>query len=308
MINQITDTILMVRPKHFGFNEETAANNAFQVNDQSIPKESISEKAIKEFDGFVAKLRSHGIDVIVAEDSETPIKTDAVFPNNWVTFHQDGTIILYPMNALNRRLERSKAVLNTVLDNHHHRLSIDFSKVEDEGLFLEGTGSLILDRPNGVAYACVSPRTNEEILDIFCKKMDYEKVLFSSADENGQLIYHTNVMMALGETFVIICMESINREEDRNLLIEKFVETGKEVISITYPQMYSFAGNMLQVKNRIGETFLVMSEQAFKSLTEEQVYAIQRHTNILHAPIYTIEKYGGGSARCMMAEVFLPRK
>ncbi|MGB0863005.1 MAG: citrulline utilization hydrolase CtlX [Saprospiraceae bacterium] len=308
MINQITDTILMVRPRHFGFNEETAANNAFQVNDQSITKEQISEKAIEEFDNFVTKLRMHGVDVIVAEDSETPIKTDSIFPNNWVTFHQDGTIILYPMNSLNRRLERSKDVLNTVLEKHHHRLSIDLSKVEEEELFLEGTGSLILDRPNGLAYACVSPRTNEEILDIFCKKMDYQKILFSSSDQNGQLIYHTNVMMALAENFVIICMESIDREEDRDLLIKKFGQTGKEVISINYAQMYAFAGNMLQVKNRIGETFLVMSEQAFKSLDKEQIHAIQRHTSILHSPIYTIEKYGGGSARCMMAEVFLPRK
>ncbi len=308
MKNQITDTILMVRPQNFGFNELTASSNAFQVNDTSISTKEISAKAVAEFDGFVEKLRANGIRIIVAQDSDQPVKSDAVFPNNWVSFHENGTVILYPMFAKNRRLERSEAVLNRVFETHQSTKRIDLSVFEARNIYLEGTGSLILDRPNNIAYACVSPRTEPEAMDLFCKSLDCKEVLFEAVDEQGQLIYHTNVMMGLGVDFVVICMESIKNEAERALLESTFERTGKTIIDLSFAQINAFAGNMLQVKNEAGKRFLVMSEQAFLSLTAAQVKQIEQFTNILHAPIYTIEKYGGGSARCMMAEVFLPKK
>lgn len=308
MKNQITDTVLMVRPYHFGFNESTAASNAFQVNDTSISKQEIAAKAIVEFDNFVKKLRANGIQVIVAQDSDKPVKSDAVFPNNWVSFHQDGTVFLYPMFAKNRRLERSEAVLNRVFEKHHVTKQVDLSFLEAENIYLEGTGSLILDRPNNIAYACVSPRTEIQAMDFFCKRTGAEKALFEASDEQNQLIYHTNVMMAIGEDFVIICMESVKNKTEQATLKATFERTGKTIIDISFAQMNAFAGNMLQVRNEAGKRFLVMSEQAFLSLTTAQIKQIEQFTHILHAPIYTIEKYGGGSARCMMAEVFLPKK
>ena len=301
---QITDTILMVRPKHFGFNKQTAENNAFQVDDKTISKSDISTLAIQEFDGFVEKLRSQGIEIVVAEDSESPINTDAVFPNNWVTFHSDGTCILYPMFAPSRRTERSVGVLRTVFKEYTFLNHIDFSTFEKEDIYLEGTGSLILDRPNKIAYACLSPRTHDKAMDAFCQKMGYQKMLFTASDREDIQIYHTNVMMAIGEDFVVICMDSIKSANERADLEATFAKTGKTIIDISFDQMSSFAGNMLQVKNKDGKTFLVMSEQAFKSLTEQQIQLIKQFSGILHAPIYTIEKYGGGSARCMMAEIF----
>ena len=261
----------MVRPKHFGFNEQTAENNAFQVNDQSITKSDISSLAIQEFDGFVEKLRAHDITIIVAQDSETPIKTDAVFPNNWVTFHDDGTCIIYPMYAPSRRLERSGSVLNAVFQKYPYFKHIDLATFENEDIYLEGTGSLILDRPNRIAYACVSPRTHDMAMDVFCEKMDYKKVLFTASDRDHIQIYHTNVMMALGEKFVVICMESIKNPTERANLEAIFAKTGKTIIDITFDQMSAFAGNMLQVKSKMGEKYLVMSEQAFKSLTNNQI-------------------------------------
>lgn len=298
----------MVRPSHFGYNEMTAASNAFQTNDEIQPAEQIKMLARVEFDGFVNLLRSNGVQVIVAEDAPTPIKSDAIFPNNWVSFHDDGTVVLYPMMAENRRLERDISIIKTVAKTHRYHVQIDLSVLEEEEIFLEGTGSLILDRPNRLAYACVSPRTHDLAFDVFCQKMNYQKVIFSASDANGQLIYHTNVMMALSETFVVICMDSIDREEDKTTLYGHFARTNKEIVEISYEQMYAFAGNMLQVSNGAGTPFLVMSEQAYLSLNADQIQQIERHCNILHAPIYTIEKYGGGSVRCMMAEVFLPKR
>ncbi len=306
---QITDTILMVRPKHFGFNPQTAESNAFQENDKSIPKTEISELAIQEFDGFVARLRAKGVEVIVAEDSDEPIKWDAVFPNNWVTFHENGRVILYPVFAPNRRLERSTEVLKTVFETREHiGIDCDLVKLEQEDLYLEGTGSLILDRPNQLVYACLSPRSSEKAINIFCEKFECRKVMFTATDREGIEIYHTNVMMALGEDFVVICMESIADKAEKEMLLRHFKATNKTLIDITFDQMYAFAGNMLQVQNKKGERFLVMSEQAYQSLRKDQIELIERYTNILYAPIYTIEKYGGGSARCMMAEVFLNKK
>lgn len=306
-ILQTTDTVLMVRPAHFGFNEETAANNAFQVNDQSLSAVEIQEKAKVEFDAFVAKLRSVGVNVIVVEDTSDPLTPDAVFPNNWVTFHQDGLIITYPMFAHKRRLERREDVLNDLGQHYAITNHVRMEGHEAQEKYLEGTGSMILDRPNRLVYACLSPRTDPELLEEFSRITGYTPVLFHAVDGQGQDIYHTNVMMALGETFVVIVLDSIRDAEDKSDLLAYFDATGKEVIDLSLEQMMSFAGNMLQVRNSSGQTFLVMSKQAYQSLTPTQIAQIEKHTQILHSSIDTIETYGGGSARCMMAEVFLPK-
>lgn len=305
---QTTDTILMVRPAHFGFNEETAANNAFQVNDQSLSATEIQEKAKVEFDNFVGKLRAVGVNVIVVEDTSDPITPDAVFPNNWVTFHQDGLIITYPMYASKRRLERREDVLNELSGQFTITNHVRMEGYEAENRFLEGTGSMILDRPNRLVYACLSPRTDPELLEEFGQITGYTPVVFHAVDEQGQDIYHTNVMMAMGESFVVIVMDSIRDPQEKADLVALFKVTDKDVIDLSLEQMQSFAGNMLQVRNTSGETFLVMSTQAYEALRPQQIELIEKHTRILHSPIKTIETYGGGSARCMMAEVFLPRR
>jgi hypothetical protein len=306
-IRQTTDTLMMVRPANFGFNEETAESNAFQQNDQSLSAVEIQTRARAEFDEMVSRLRAAGVEVIVVEDREMPVTPDAVFPNNWVTFHQDGLIITYPMQAAKRRLERREEVLQEfgkrfTISNH-----VRMEGHEAQNKFLEGTGSMILDRPNRLVYACLSPRTDRELLDEFCRIAGYQSVVFHSVDGNGQDIYHTNVMMAMGETFVVIVMETIRDEQEKKMLLETFANTGKEIIDLSLAQMMSFAGNMLQVRNKDGETYLVMSEQAYRSLDLAQIAQIKKHTQILYSPIDTIETYGGGSARCMMAEVFLPK-
>ena len=298
----------MVRPANFGFNEETAASNAFQSKDDQLNAATASKKAIAEFDAFVEKLRSKGINIIVAEDTVNPVKPDAVFPNNWVTFHQNGTIITYPMLSKTRRKERRDDIIENLMADYFIGKKIELESYEEDEIILEGTGSLILDRANRLAYACLSPRTSPELLNRFCEIADYEPVAFHSVDGNGQEIYHTNVMMALGETFVVICLDTVQDESERGLLLQKFKETQKELVEITYDQMMHFAGNMLQVRNEKGATFLVMSEQAFQSLRKDQIAQIEKHTKILYSPIPTIETLGGGSVRCMMAEVFLPPK
>lgn len=305
MPNQTTAQILMVRPANFGFNEETAASNTFQSNDQSLSPEQIKQQAIEEFDEFVKTLRSQGIEVIVQQDDPQPAKPDAVFPNNWITMHQDGTIVTYPMYAEKRRLERDPKIIESIKGRFKVSRHIHLEAAELEGLMLEGTGSLILDRKNKLAYACRSPRTDEVLLDRFCQELGYRKVVFDAHDK-AVAIYHTNVMMALGESFVVICLDSVTNEAEKEMLVKLFKETNKEVINISLKQLNTFVGNMLQVRNKEGQTFLVMSTQAFESLTTEQIHIIEKHTRILHSNIRTIETYGGGSARCMMAEIFLP--
>jgi hypothetical protein len=296
----------MVRPAKFGYNEQTAGNNAFQKIDTSLDDHEISKKALEEFDAFVEKLRNEGVNVIIAEDTDEPVKPDAIFPNNWVTFHDDGTIFTYPMFAPVRRLERNEEIIEQLTKQFEIKKRKHLEHFEDSNRYLEGTGSMILDRVNKIVYACLSPRTDELLLDKFCELTDYRKMIFHAVDENDQDIYHTNVMMALGETFVIICMETIKNDTERRELLKCFSETGKEIIEISNKQMLAFAGNMLQLRNDKNETLLVMSEQAFQSLEPAQIAAIERHTKILYSPINTIETYGGGSTRCMMAEVFLP--
>ncbi len=298
----------MVRPAHFGFNTETAANNAFQVNATSLTVKEIQQKAIAEFDNFVAILRGRAVNVVVAEDQSEPVKTDAVFPNNWITSHGDGTMVLYPMNAPSRRLERADNVIKEIEKQFIVKKRIHLEHYEEVDTFLEGTGSMILDRVNEICYACLSPRTDLGLLDEWCEIMHHKRVAFHSVDDNGQDIYHTNVMMALGETFVVICMETIRNEAEKLNLIKHFEMTKKDIIEISLDQMMLFAGNMLQVRNDFDETFLVMSKQAYDSLNTSQIAHIQRHTEILYADIKTIETYGGGSARCMMAEMFFEKK
>lgn len=305
---QTTSHILMVRPANFGFNEETAASNAFQTNDKALNTEEVRQRSLNEFDAFVEKLRQVGVDVIVVEDTNRPLKPDAIFPNNWVTFHQNGTIVTYPMYAPVRRLERRDDIIRSMQERFRVEQKIQLQEYEDIDQYLEGTGSMIIDRPNKLVYACISPRTHPDLLVRYCKIMGYSPVAFHAVDGDGMEIYHTNVMMALGETFVVICMETVQSEIEEDLLRNKFEETEKEIIEISLDQMMHFAGNMLQVRNEKGETFLVMSGQAFESLNDAQIAQIRKHTNILSSPIPTIETFGGGSVRCMMAEVFLPEK
>jgi hypothetical protein len=307
-LQQTTSNILMVRPSNFGFNEETAANNSFQNKAQFLTPDQVKNRAMEEFDNFVAKMRGEGINIIVIEDTPAPIKPDAVFPNNWVSFHQNGVAITYPMYAEIRRKERRDDVLEKLKEDFKIEGTIRLEKFETENRFLEGTGSMILDRVNKICYACTSPRTDEGLLDIFCEYVKYQKVAFQSVDANGEDIYHTNVMMALGEDFVVIGMSTIKDKAQKKMLLDSFERTNKTVIDISFEQILSFAGNMLQVRNEKGETYLVMSQQAFESLTDEQIKEIEMRTKILYSPIEAIETLGGGSARCMMAEVFLPKK
>jgi len=301
---QITNTILMVRPANFGFNTETARNNAFQTNDTSLKPAETSAQARAEFDAFVEKLRAAGVRIIVVEDTATPLKYDAVFPNNWFSTHADGTLITYPIYADMRREERRADVVEKLTKEFGYHKHIKLEDRELEKRYLEGTGSLILDRDNQVVYACRSIRTDEGLLDEFATWMGYEKVIFDAYDSNGLPIYHTNVMMALGTTFCVICLDTIRDAVQRRQVTDKLMATGKDIITITMAQMASFAGNMLQVAGREGATFLVMSQQAYDSLSAEQITQLERHTHLLSSPINTIETYGGGSARCMMAEVF----
>lgn len=305
---QLASSIMMVRPAHFGFNPETAENNAFQSNEGDLTLEEISTAAIKEFDAFVDKLRSYQIHVVVVQDTDTPLKTDAVFPNNWISFHEDGLVITYPMYSPNRRLERRADIIETIEGEFEINTWIKLENHELGGKFLEGTGSMILDRPNQIAYACRSDRTHPLLFADFCESMNFEPILFTAQDQGGHDIYHTNVMMALGETLAIICLESLSNAEERDEVKKQLQESGKVIVDISFAQMNAFAGNMLEVKNAEGENFLVMSSSAFHSLDMQQTEKILAHTAIIHSPLDHIEKYGGGSARCMMAEIFLAKK
>jgi len=308
MKNQITDTILMVRPANFGFNPQTAEDNAFQQKEKTLDGEAIKQEAIEQFDAFVAKLQAVGVHVIVIQDTEEPEKPDAVFPNNWMSMHQDGTIITYPMFAFARRFERREELFETLKEKFEVDRHIRLEDYELEDLFLESTGSMILDRVNRIAYACRSSRTDELLVRRFCEMMGYEPIIFDAVDPNGIEIYHTNVIMTLGETFAIISLETVEDEMQQEKIRQRLEATAKEVIEISFEQVQHFAGNMLQVRSEQGDRFLVMSEQAYRSLKPEQIERIERHCQILYSDLHTIEKCGGGSARCMMAEVFLPKR
>jgi hypothetical protein len=293
----------MLRPVSFGFNAETAVNNAFQVKSA---EEDVQNKALEEFDAFVGILRQNGVDVTVINDTPEPHTPDSIFPNNWISFHEDGSVLLYPMYAANRRGERKQHVLEKIAERFWIETRIDLSAYEKEDIYLEGTGSMVLDRDYKVAYACLSPRTNEKVLTDFCDRMGYTAVLFHVVDATGRAIYHTNVMMCIADKYVVICFDSVQDDEEKINLINALLHTGKEIIDISVDQMNHFAGNMLQIENKEGEKLLVMSTQAYEALTEGQRKKLTSFNKIIHSPLTTIETNGGGSARCMMAEVHLP--
>lgn len=303
-MDQITDTILMVRPAHFGFNAETAENNAFQSNDTDLSQAEISRLAIGEFDAMVDQLRSHGIEVIVAQDSDEPLKTDSVFPNNWFSTHQDGSLYLFPMYSANRRLERDPAIVQSLVDLYGFEVKDKLLISESKGIFLEGTGSMIIDRPNKIIYACYSERTNAQLLEEFAAELGYEAIGFHANDDNGVPFYHTNVIMTLGEDLVIICTESIENKNERDRLLISLKSSAKTVIQISQEQVIQFAGNMLELRSKKGDKFIIMSTQAYNSLDNNQLDIINKYNTIIHIPLFTIEKFGGGSARCMIAEIF----
>ncbi|WP_292973346.1 citrulline utilization hydrolase CtlX [Mucilaginibacter sp.] len=303
MTSQSTSNILMIRPVAFGFNAQTAESNAFQNRDDD--QLAVQQKAVEEFDGFVNVLRQNGVNVIVVNDTPEPHTPDSIFPNNWVSFHDNGDIILYPMQAENRRLERREDIIRQLEESFAANHVIDLSRFELKDEFLEGTGSMVLDRPNKIAYACLSPRTNAEVLKAFCDYTGNKAITFDAIDQNGQAIYHTNVLMAVGSGFVVICLDSITNATEKELVIKSIQTTGKEIIDISFDQMNHFAGNMLEVKNTSGDTLIVMSKAAFDSLSNEQKNALEKYGKLVYADISTIETNGGGSARCMMAEVHL---
>ncbi len=302
---QTTSHLLMIRPVHFTFNEQTAVNNAFQI---AAADNETQNKALEEFNNFVETLTNKGIDVTVINDTPEPHTPDSIFPNNWISFHNDGTILLYPMYAKNRRQERKPHVIETVGKKFSINNTISLTNYEDNNLFLEGTGSMVLDRENKITYACLSQRTDVTVLQDFCTKMNYSSVFFYATDANNSPIYHTNVMMCVADKYVVICLDSIKDEKEKNIVLQSFEKTNKQVVRITLEQMNKFAGNMLQVQNKEGKKFLVMSSQAYHSLTSEQVKILQEFNEIIHSNLSTIETNGGGSARCMLAEIFLPVK
>ena len=304
-MNQTTNHILMIRPVDFKFNEQTAGNNKFQI---ASTESDVQVQALKEFDDFVTLLRKNQIDVTVVDDTLEPETPDSIFPNNWVSFHEDGSVYLYPMFSENRRLERRDDIMKILEKKFSIRIVIDISFFEFEQVYLEGTGSLVLDRINKIAYACLSVRTDQIVLDTFCANSGYSTIVFQAVDGSNYPIYHTNVMMCIGDRFAVICLNSIRDPEEKLNVTTSLKGAGKEIIEISLEQMNKFAGNMLQVSNADDESLLVMSEQAFLSLTAEQVAALEQYTSIIYAPLYTIEKNGGGSARCMLAEVHLPSK
>ncbi|RVU00756.1 amidinotransferase [Mucilaginibacter limnophilus] len=301
---QATPNILMIRPVNFGFNEQTAESNAFQ-NREGV-KDDVQQKALQEFNGFVDILRQNGVRVTVVDDTPSPHTPDSIFPNNWVSFHDNGDIFLYPMQAENRRMERREDIIRKLEEQFKVGHIIDLSRFEIQNKFLEGTGSMVLDRENKIAYACLSPRTDEEVLRVFCDHTGYNPVLFHAVDENGKAIYHTNVLMAVGSKYAVICLDAIANDEELEQVLDSFSSIGKEVVSITFEQMNHFAGNMLEVQNNNGKSLLVMSKSAWESLTDEQKEVLSSYSKPVYADINTIETIGGGSARCMMAEVHLP--
>ena len=305
---QTASTVLMVEPIAFGYNAQTAENNYFQVEQKDA---DIQTKALEEFNSFVDKLKSKGINVITVKDTLDPHTPDSIFPNNWVSFHNDGKVVLYPMFAPNRRVERRSDILEILKDSGFEITEIDdLSHFEDQDRFLEGTGSMIFDHEHKIAYGSVSLRLDEELFRQFCQKFGFRPVVFHSYQNAGGQrlpIYHTNVMMCVADKFVVICLDCIDDELEREKVQEVIKSTGKEIIEISEDQLQQFAGNMLQVQNEAGDKFLVMSETAYKSLTPAQIQNIEKYCEIIYSDLNTIETNGGGSARCMLAEVFLPK-
>ena len=310
-MKQTTNSIVMIRPVAFRMNEQTAINNYYQKVLDGLLPETVNAKAQQEFDAFVEKLRAVGVHVTVVNDTLDPDTPDSIFPNNWISFHENGDVALFPMFAENRRAERREEILDLLEDEGFKIENImDYTAAEEDGVFLEGTGSLLLDRANEKAYCALSPRADEELFIEFCEDFDFAPVLFEAFQTvNGErkLIYHTNVMMCLGETFAVICADCIDDKKERKMVLDNLKSDNKEIILITEDQVNNFAGNMLEVRGTDDKRYLVMSESAHKSLNPKQIAQLEKHATILSSSLDTIEACGGGSARCMMAEIFLPK-
>ena len=309
-MKQTTNSILMIRPVAFRMNEQTAVNNYYQKVIDGLLPATVNAKAQQEFDDFVIKLRAVGVKVIVVNDTLNPDTPDSIFPNNWVSFHENGDATMYPMFAENRRAERREEILDQ-LEEEGFKIenTVDYTSAEEDGYFLEGTGSLLLDRANQKAYCALSPRADEELFIEFCEDFDYAPVIFEAfqtVDGERKLIYHTNVMMCMGETFAVICAECIDDKKERKMVLDNLKEDGKDIILITEAQVNNFAGNMLEVRGADNARYLIMSAAAHQSLTDKQIAQLEKHVIILSSSLDTIEACGGGSARCMMAEIFLP--
>ena len=310
-MKQTTNSILMIRPVAFRMNEQTAVNNYYQkVLDNLLPA-TVNAKAQQEFDAFVEKLRAVGVNVIVVDDTLNPDTPDSIFPNNWISFHENADVVLYPMFAENRRKERREEVLD-LLEEQDFEIEniVDYTDAEEDGYYLEGTGSIVLDRTNAKAYCALSPRADEELFIEFCEDFDMHPVIFEAfqtVDGERKLIYHTNVMMCIGETFAVICSDCIDDKKERKMVLDFLKADGKEIILITEKQVNNFAGNMLEVRGSNDKKYLVMSDSAHQSLTAKQIEQLEKHAQIISSSLDTIEACGGGSARCMMAEIFLPK-
>ena len=302
-MEQCTSHILMVRPAAFSFNDETAVSNYFQQNNRSG---EVQKKALTEFNNMVSLLQRNSIDVTILEDTELPHTPDSIFPNNCISFQENGIITLFPMEAPNRRIEHLKYNLKQIGENFSISSIRDLTPYETKGQFLEGTGSMVLDHTNRIAYACLSPRTDADLVRLFCRENNYTPCLFHAVDAQKRAIYHTNVMMSVAEEFVVICGANIINPEEKKIVYNGIKKTGKEIIEISLDQMNRFAGNMLQLRSPQGERITVMSQQAHESLSTTQKNIIEQSSPILSIPLYTIESIGGGSARCMIAEIFLP--
>jgi hypothetical protein len=310
-MKQNTNSVLMIRPTMFRMNEQTVVNNYYQKNIEGVLPASINANAQKEFDALVGKLVAVGVDVVVVEDSVEPQTPDSVFPNNWISFHPNGDVAFYPMFAPNRRAERREDILD-ILEEKGFTIEniVDYSSAEEDGFFLEGTGSVVLDRKNEKAYCALSPRSDEELFIEFCEDFDLAPVIFEAfqtVDGRRELIYHTNVMMSIGENFALICADAIDDKQERKMVLESLKKDNKEIILITEKQLSSFVGNMIELLGANQEKYIVMSTTAYHSLTENQIGLLSKHGKLLHSELDVIETCGGGSARCMIAEIFVPK-
>lgn len=310
-MKQVTDSVLMIRPVAFRMNEQTTANNYFQKELSGMLPAAINAKAQQEFDALVSQLQEVGVEVVVVDDTLETDTPDSIFPNNWISFHDNGDVVLYPMFAENRRAERREDILD-ILEEKDFVIEnvVDFTSAEEEGIFLEGTGSVVLDRVNSIAYCALSPRANEELFIEFCEDFDYAPVIFEAfhtVDGKQQLVYHTNVMMSVGEHFAIICTDMIEDKKERKMVLDNLRASGKDIILISEQQVEQFVGNVLELSGTNDKRYIVMSTTAFESLSGGQKNQLGKYGTILSANLQTIESCGGGSARCMMAEIFLPR-
>jgi hypothetical protein len=306
-MNQLPHTLVMIRPAAFGFNSQTASTNSFQQNHDHL-RDQIQRDALHEFDAMAALLSAHDVDVRIFDDDLTVRKPDAVFPNNWISFHEDGKVVLYPMMAENRRIEKRLDIVHSLKRDFIVQEIVDFSVEENKNRFVEGTGSLVFDHPHRTAYACISPRTHKDLVVEICDKLQYMPITFGAYDASGKPIYHTNVMLSIGRKFVLICLDSIPAESDLDVLLNDFSDSGKKVVAISYAQMNAFCGNALEVQTKNGDSLIIISETAFQSLLPGQLNALSELAEILPVKIPVIEQYEGGSVRCMIAGVHLPKR